>query len=259
MIARRSSSRPGVGVALALALGWAAAGCAAEDDLIVRPPGGGSGGTGGGSGSDAGTDGGSNQVSGRLCLLANLLAPDACSAGAAGGVTVEGGGRITTTDATGRFALVTTATALVIETEATTTLVAAAVPVRAVDSPFTVPVVKTAVWDDVLASVNVPGLAGQAGIVIYVDDAQGTPLSGAVFAALPGEVYAPLYDAGSDTSWVINNGTGAAGVAMMLGVPAPDATTTYTVLGQTRANQQLTISNVPARADAITFVRVAAE
>src|SRR5258708_2875100 len=93
-------------IAATVALGWAAC-TGAGDDWTVRPPGGGPGGNGGGDATrpDAAPgDGGSAQLTGLVCVVSDLRAPDACPtaterigvavhlAGASGGTTSDSEG-----------------------------------------------------------------------------------------------------------------------------------------------------------------------
>ncbi len=249
----RARSWYGLGLLGVVGLGAASAtGCTSEDDWVVRPPGGGSG-SGSGSGVDAGSDSGSGLL-GRVCVIDDLRAPDLCPTTAdARGVQIHvvGGATVTTTDARGSFTLPAATGALVIEVAATAGLVAATVRVDVGTGPLQVPVARASSWQETLDSVSVPGLAGLGAIVIYVDDAGGAPLEGATFTAQPGAAYPVFYDDGGAARWRTDAGTGVAGVALMLGVPA----VTQTVAGAAPGPRAITLTGVPVRADAVTFVR----
>ena len=119
--------------------------------------------------------------------------------------------------------------------------------------PLQVPAVRARPWQDVLDAVGVPGLAGLGGVVIYVDDAAGAPLSGVTVSALAGAAFPVFYDDGAATRWRTDGGTGAAGVALMLQVPA----ITSTVVAVAPGGGPFEVPSVPIRADAVTFVRTA--
>lgn len=231
-----------------------ATGCTSGDDWVVRPPGG-HGGTGGGSGVDAGSDGGGGVVC-RLCVVDDLRAPDVCptTPDARGvRVSVVDGPTVTTTDDSGSFTLPAATGSLVLEIAGTTGVIAATVRVVAGAEPLRVPVVRASSWQPVLDAVSVPSLAGLGAIVIYVDDANGAPHAGVDLTAPPGTAYPVFYDDGGATRWRTVGGTGVAGVALMLGVPAISQTVIVTAPG---ANP-IELTGVPVQADTVTFARAA--
>lgn len=246
----RASVTSGLGLGLGLVVALAAGGCTAEDDWVVRPPGGGTG-SGSNGGRDGGVDGAS-EVTGRLCVVVDLRAPDACARDAAGVRIAVRGGPTVTTGAGGAFSLPAASAARLVDIAAgSTTLVPGIARVLAGEAPA-LRVADAPAFADVLAAVGVPGLGGLGGVVVYVDDAAGDPLAGVVFDNL-GTIYAPLYDDGAATRWRTNGGTGADGVALLLGAPVGEAV----MVTATAGGQPIRLS-VPIAADALTFVRATA-
>ncbi|HVV83286.1 MAG TPA: hypothetical protein VHE35_09410 [Kofleriaceae bacterium] len=228
----------------------AAAGCSgSEDDWVVRPPG---GGPGGGTHPDGGTSvDASSGGNGRLCVVDDLRAPDACPATAdvAGvRVRVEDGPTVTT-DANGRFDLSLAQAAIVDVGETTATLVPGVSRVEP-GGPIAVRAMHVEPFDDLLLAVGGPPLT-QGAIAIYVEEQAGGPAQDVSFDQLGGATFPVLYDAGGATSWQTDAGTGAAGVALMLDVPAGS----YTLTGTVPGSSPFTITEVPVRAGALTFVR----
>ncbi len=236
-------------------------GCIAEEDHGPFRPGGG-GGTGGGSnqGGDArladaaGTDGGGG-VSGLVCVVTDLRAPDACPAVASrAGVTIAVTGTTTTTtsDTDGRFAVALSGGIAVLGVAAgSATLERSRVPVAATTALVHTPVVTRPAWAAVLGALGVSVPDGGGVIALYVDDTAG-PAAGVTFAAVAGSSIAPFYDDGGALAWTQLGGTGVAGVALFVDVPVGNVT-----LDGAAADQRVArLTGVPVVADEITFVRV---
>ena len=240
---------------LVLATVAVAAGCAADETAWpVRPPGGGGIGSGtGGTGVDAGSDA-STGGTGRLCVVRDLRFPDECPTTAADdGVVVRvAGGPSTTTDASGRFSLAVADDQVLEIADGSTTLVPATARFEA-GNALEVRAMLAAELAEVVAAVGATDIDGLGTLVVYVDDAAGAPVAGVVFDPVAGATFAPRYDDGGATSWRADRGTGVAGVALLLGVPPGVTVVSATAPGPVT----FSFTDVPVRADAITFVRVA--
>ncbi len=242
----------------ALALG--AAGCPASDDDGPFRPGGGGGGGGSNHGGDArqldapGGDGGGN-VNGLICVVTDLRAPDACpvtSTRVGVTVAVTGTSTTTTSGSDGRFTVAASSSVAILDVAAqSATLERSTVPVTVSGALIHAPVVTQTAWEQVLASLGPVVPDGGGAIVLYVDDTSGSA-SDVTFSAVSGSSLAPFYDDGSATSWTQLGGTGVAGVALFVDVPAGSAT----LDGAAPDLRVARLSGVPVVADAITFVRV---
>lgn len=195
-------------------------------------------------------------LNGRLCVVDDLRAPDVCpDVAAARGVTVAlADGTEVTTDAHGRFAFPAVTGTQVVTVRATASLIASVVPVTADGASVAVPALRATAFADVLAATGQPGLGGLGAIALYVDEAGGGPVTGAVLTPLAGVLAPVFYDDGPG-AWRTAVGTGAAGVALLLGVPLSPQRLDGTAPG----GRSVRASGVPIGADALTFVRVTLE
>ena len=234
------------------------AGCPADDeDLPVRPGGGGPGsGTEGDARTvDAGLDAaGGLELRGLVCVVADLRAPEACPAVATRqgvNVRVAGAGSLVTSDADGRYTLPIDATPVVIDTgDGASTLQPTRLRVASTGALVLTPVLTTTTWDAVVNATGAQPSDGSGAVVVYVDDASG-PVAGVVFDAVAGAAVVPFYDGNGPLAWREAGGTGVAGVALLLDVPAGSLSISATAADQ----RALTLTGVPVAADKVTFVR----
>lgn len=242
-------------VLTALALG----GCAEEDYGPYRPPGGGGGG-GSSTGGDArqtdapGGDGGGN-LTGQVCVVTDLRVPEACPTTATQvgvPVAVRGTAAATTSDGDGRFALAVTDEAVELDlAEPSTTLVRAIVPVAVTGALVRAPVITRAAWTQVEDALGVAIPDGGGAIALYVQDGD-VAAADVAFAAVAGSSLPPFYDDGGALAWRTAGGTGVAGVALFVDVPAG----TVTLDGVAPDQRVARLADVPVVSDAVTFVRV---
>jgi hypothetical protein len=256
--------------AAALALAVAGVGC--DPPPGDNPWGGGGGGmTGGGSGrADAaangyddagpGADAGAG-LSGKVCRVVDLRTPGACPTADVGGVTVKNLDDDTTTStaADGPFAL----------PAATQPLPALAIaeldpgdhPSRfrtSVDTTgsaagIVAPVMTETDWTALVLAIGASDPDGEAAVVVYVVD-EGGPVAGADVDAPIGTVQAPYYDNGGAQNWRSDlPGTGAAGAALILSVPASNANVTLTV---SSGGLVVSVTGVPVATATLTLVTV---
>jgi hypothetical protein len=234
--------------------------CVAEEDHgPVRNPGGGGGGGGSGQGGDArmvdagGSDGGDGAINGLVCVVSDLRSPDACPAVAARiGVSVKAGAATAVSGDDGRFTIAASGAVAVLDlADGSATLERSVVPVAVGPSLVHTPVILEADFADVLTSLDQAVPDGGGTVVVYVQDGTG-PAAGVAFDAATGSSIAPYYDDGAALQWRQGGGTGLAGVALFVDVPAGSATLTGTAPDQRVAR----VSSVPVIAGAITFVRV---
>lgn len=237
----------------------AGGGCVDDDrsGLPVRPPG--SGGPGSGQGGDArlldapSGDGGV-ALNGLICVVTDLRSPDVCPAVPARGgvsVTVTGTSDGTTSDAEGRFTLPVSGAVAVLDVAGdSATLERSTIPVGVNGALVHAPVIGVGDWADVLASLDQAVPDGGGAIVVYVSDG-GAAATGVSFATVAGSSIAPYYDGGGPLTWVQGGGTGAAGVALFVDVPAG----TVTLDGVAPDLRVVSPATVPVVADAVTFVR----
>lgn len=234
-------------------------GCVAEDDHgPVRNPGGG-GGNGSSQGGDArmvdagAADGDGGGVNGLVCVVSDLRLPDACPAVAARvGVNVKTGSATAVSDSDGRFSIAASGAVAVLDlADGSTALERSVVPVAVGASLVHTPVILEADFADVVTSLDQAVPDGGGTIVVYVQDGTG-PASAVAFDHATGSSIAPYYDDGAALQWRQGGGTGVAGVALFVDVPAGTATLTGTAPDLRVAR----VSNVQVIAGAITFVRV---
>lgn len=247
-------------LAIAVAAGLSA--CVAEEDHGPFRPGGG-GGTGGGSsqGGDArpidapADDGdGGSALTGRICVVTDLRAPDACPVVASrAGVTVSlvGSSATTTSASDGGFTLPVSASAVVLDAAAGSPTFERSIVPATVGGVVDTPVVTQAAYAAVLGSLGTVVPDGGGAVVAYVVDG-ASPATGVAFATIAGSSLAPFYDNGSATAWTQSGGTGAAGVALLVDVPAGSVQ-----LDGTAPDARVARATVPVVADAITFVEIA--
>jgi hypothetical protein len=237
----------------------AAVACAApDDDWVVRPPGGGTGSSGqqvDAARPDGGDlDGGTGDLTGVVCVVADLRAPDACPAvAAAAGVLVRALGDPTgaTSDASGRFTLAAAGAVVILDVgSGAATLTRAVVPVANAGAVVHAPVPTRAAWDATVAATGTVVAPGNGAIALYVDTSVGTPAAGVTLDLPAGGVTGPFYDR-SGGAWTAGGGTGPAGVALVLDLPPGS----YQLDGGDGAGHTVSLSGVPVAADALTFIR----
>lgn len=245
-------------MALAAAVGGLlVAGCAEEDHGPFRPPGGHGGGGSSQGGDAAVTDADGDAgglLRGRVCIVTDLRVPDACpNVTEQAGVTVgvRGTAEVTTSGADGRFALPAAGDTLVLDVApGSITLQRATVPVAVTAALVNAPVMTRAAWTAVEDTLGVVVPDGGGMVAVYVEDG-GAPVAGVTFATAAGSSVAPFYDDGAALAWTQQGGTGAAGVALLVDVPAGTAT-----LDGVTPDLRVARFTVPVVTDAITFVRV---
>ena len=248
---------------LAAASGLAGLGaCADEDSGGPWRPGGGGGGGGGvrppvdaPASEDAPAGDGGSEVTGLICVVTDLRAPDACPTVASqAGVTVSivDTAATTTSGADGRFTLPVSAASVVLDAGAgSATFERSLVPATVGGLVIETPVVTQAAYAAVIDSLTTVVPDGNGTVVVYVKDGT-SPAPGVAFAMIAGSSVAPYYDDGGATAWTQSGGTGAAGVALLVDVPAGNVT-----LDGVAADSRVAQASVPVLADAITFVEIA--
>ncbi len=244
-------------LAIAVAAGLTA--CAAEEDHGPFRPGGGGNGGGSSPGGDArpidappGDGGGA--LTGRVCVVTDLRAPDACPVVASqAGVTVSllGSTASTASGADGRFTLPVSSATVVLDAAAGSPTFERAIVPATVGGVVDTPVVTRAAYAAVLGSLGTVVPDGGGAVVAYVVD-DASPATGVAFATIAGSSLAPFYDNGGATAWTQSGGTGAAGVALLVDVPAGSVQ-----LDGTAPDARVARVTVPVVADAITFVEIA--
>ncbi len=236
-----------------------AVGCAApDDDWVVRPPGGGTGSNGqqvDAARPDAGDlDGGTGDLTGVVCVVADLRAPDACPAiAAAAGVLVRRLGDATgaTSDASGRFTLTAPGAVVILDVgSGAAALTPALVPVDNDGAVVHAPVPTRAAWAATVAATGAVVAPGNGSIALYVDTSAGTPAAGVALDLPAGGATGPFYDR-SAGAWTAGGGTGPAGVALVIDLPPGG----YQLEGGDGAGHLVSLGPVPVAADALTFVR----
>jgi hypothetical protein len=248
--------RPFPLLVVALALGA----CAGGDDEGPFRPGGGGGGGGSSQGGDArladaaGDGGGGGELNGLVCVVSDLRVPEACPTVAAQEgvpVGVVGAAATATSGADGRFTLAVTSSSVTLDAASgSAVLVRSFVPVVVSGSLVPTPVVTQVAFDATIASLGAVVPDGGGTIVAYVADGN-SPAAGVAFSTVAGSSLAPFYDDGGATSWVQGGGTGAAGVALFVDVPAGTVS-----LDGVAADARVARATVPVVADAVTFVQI---
>lgn len=243
-----------------LALTTAVSACAGSDDGgPFRPPGGGGGGGSSHGGDarqiDAAMGDGGGDLNGLICLVSDLRVPEACPTSVQQ-VGVPVAVRGTTTSAVsgsdGRFTLAVSATQVTLDAAASTAnLQRSYVPVPVNGSLVPTPVMTTAAYNALIASLGTVVPDGGGTVVAYVSDGQ-SPATGVAFSTIAGSSLAPFYDDGSATSWQQGGGTGAAGVALFVDVPAG----TVAIDGAAADLRVAQLGGIPVAVDTITFVHV---
>ena len=242
-----------------LVVGAVLGACAAEDEGPFRPGGGGGNGGGSNHGGDArlvdapAGDGGGD-LSGLICVVTDLRVPDACPTVASqAGVTVSirGTSTTTTSGSDGRYTLAVSASQVTLDAAAgSATHEPSLVPVTVSGSLVPTPVVTQAAYAAVIGSLGTVVPDGGGTIVAYIEDGT-SPATGVAFATIAGSSLAPFYDNGSATSWQQGGGTGAAGVALFVDVPAGSV-----AIDGVAGDLRVARATVPVAVDTITFVRV---
>jgi hypothetical protein len=215
--------------------------------------GGSGGGTGTGSGSGSGSGTGSTTVSGRVCLIADLRATGGCTSPAGAGVAVTSlsTGATTTTDQTGSFTLQTGSVGsqvmqIGIGSQAT-------VPtITRVDVPGTQVNVPIANANDLTQletglGTNLPDGMGMA--ALHLVNTNGAGALGYTVTPPPGTTGGPFYDDQTAVGFANGGTTGAAGTALLFGVPAGNFDIAFG-----NGQSQGTFTGVPIFPGALTFV-----
>jgi len=236
------------------------AGCAADDDWVVRNPGGGTGSNTPGVDSGVTVDAppvtgdGGRELTGVICVVTDLRRPDRCPVvDEAVGVLVRRVGDVdgALSDGDGRFALAVPEPAVVLElARDSTTLQPSIVPVVDVGGLVHASVPTAAAWDATAASLAVTIAPGTGAIAVYTDDATGAPAAGVLFDLPSGALDGPFYDGSSTTAWTTAGGTGGYGATLVVGLVPGD----YQLTGNQGA-RTVQLASVPVYADAVTFVR----
>lgn len=251
--------RAALPVAIAVVAGLGA--CAAEEDHGPFRPGGG-GGTGGGSSypgdarmTDAPADGDAGaELAGRICVVTDLRVPDECPAVASrAGVTVSivGASASTTSAADGRFTLPVSSSAVVLDAASGSPTFERSLVPAMVGGVVDTPVVTQAAYAAVLGALGPVVPDGGGAVVAYVVNG-ASPAIDVTFSTIAGSSLAPFYDNGGATAWTQGGGTGAAGVALFVDVPAGSV-----LLDGVAPDARVARATVPVVADAITFVELA--
>jgi hypothetical protein len=244
---------------LSVVVGAAVGACAGGDDEGPFRPGGGGGPGGVRPGVDAridapGSGDGGGNLTGLICAVTDLRVPDACPTGASqAGVTVAVVGTATsvTSGADGRYTLPVSGGTVTLEVGAgSTTFERSLVPVTVSGSLVETPVVTQAAFAAVIGSLGPVVPDGGGTVVAYVVDGASAARN-VDFATVAGSSLAPFYDNGGATQWTQSGGTGAAGVALFVDVPAGTV-----ALDGVAADARVARATVPVAMDAITFVRL---
>src|SRR5262245_4809059 len=193
-----------------------------DDSYPVTPPGGGGtigGEGGGGGGGDGGVgDGGDAPIVGRVCILGadmRNLAPATCVT-PAGGLSVRLGSSMATTDATGAFTIVPTAT---VSTWTVSGTIAGSGPIVPVVMPFNsktnqIPAMREDDYNALLGQHNIVLAEDEGSIVAHLVDASDASVATAQAAVVGGESQQTYYDGANLNAWLTIS-TGAAGMAWM--------------------------------------------
>jgi len=212
------------------------AGCpAAQEDYPVGHGGYGPGSSSGGmrdsgTGDDDGGDGGDGgtTIAGRLCLVTDLRALTTCEPTGAGGVTITLGSQTATTADDGRFTITAPQGSGVTWHASGGPIVPSVMPFSA---QTTIPAVTADTYNTFLQSNGVLLAQGQGSMFArIVRDAQ--PVTGTTVTTNPPAAEPTFYDGDDSAVWDQDvNGTGAAGVAWLTGVPIGTAMLTVTPPG----------------------------
>jgi hypothetical protein len=198
------------------------------------------------SSSDQSLGDGSAMLTGRVCLLADLRAPNACANTGAGNITVQLGTVTTLTADDGMFSLIPPSGTNLTWRAGAADLVTSVVPLSASNI---LPIITADSYDDLLTTNGVILNSGQGSVVLFVRDAVGA-LSGAAVALAPTATYLPKHDTANKSVWVDGN-TGPAGVSWTAGANAGAVNVTVTPPSGTA--QQFTL---PIADGAITYTTV---
>jgi hypothetical protein len=209
------------------------AGCAAEEDWTIRPPGGGMSGVGDppdAGGGDDGDGGATGLLLGSVCVILDFENPTSCpNIGLATDVLVEVDTTTTRSTSGGEFEIevATVPATVTIASELADSLVTTLSQITEVGAErVEVPVVDEALWLDTQNLLLIDAAFGTA--VIYVRDTSGNPVAGATVAytgtpTLPGAFY---FDDGSG-GWVSDvTTTGPDGIALIIDTSSESYTAT---------------------------------
>jgi hypothetical protein len=244
-----------IGVAIGVVGG--AAGCAADDDRTVRPPGGGNGtpGDGGAGGADGGSgDGGTSGLSGTVCVVDDLRDLHGCPAiNLRTDVLVEDVDRTVSTrsDNAGAFALALAGPTATLRLAADDELLAETLVDVAVGDGVEALVMDRTELEDTLLLLG--AATGTAVVVVEVVDAAGDPVSGATVTIGGGADFPVAYDTPAGDFDALQAGTGPRGLALLIGA-TPGARTVGATDGAITGTDVVTCED-----DVVTFARVVAQ
>jgi hypothetical protein len=162
-------------------------------------------------------------ITSRICVIGDLQVLSSCTVGAGGGLTVELGDVVTTTQADGSF---TVTVPPVFTNTANPTFFVTGPGIVPSAFPFTipfanvagVPVISADVFARALSSNGVPLGLTTGTILGTVRDVFG-PLANITVRATPASVFGPFFDAATSTNWGVD-GTGMRGVVLIPGLTA---------------------------------------
>lgn len=177
--------------------------------------------------------------------------PTACTQTAGAGVivTAPGTGATTTTNAQGQFTLETGSVGGMIVTvgAGSTTTVPTIVRVDVPGSQVTIPVVNANDLTGLETGLGTVVPDGTGIVALHLVDVNGAGAVGYTVTPPPGTTEGPFYDDQTSAGFSQNGATGAAGTALLFGVPQGNVD-----LGVSGATQD-TISNVAVFPGALTF------